>query len=141
MNFLLVTATVLTAYSSLPVIAAEYSSRAAPIDVVFEMESNVDGNAGPDTVIAAPLALAVQVAPEPRLVRVASNNRKSTRAVQRQLRRVGCYRGAIDGVWGPLSQQAARRFNHRTTGANISTTNPGQRAVGVVHSVRTRVCS
>lgn len=35
------------------------------------------------------------------------------RVVQQELRRVGCYRGAIDGDWGPLSRTAMSSFLER----------------------------
>lgn len=36
-----------------------------------------------------------------------------TRSLQRELRRVGCYAGDINGAWGPQSRQAMSRFTDR----------------------------
>lgn len=33
-------------------------------------------------------------------------------ALQRELARVGCYEGVIDGIWGPASVRALTNFNH-----------------------------
>ena len=69
------------------------------------------------------------------------NGRRATlRRVQRNLKRLGCYHGAIDGIWGAGSRAAARRFNQRTSGANISVRSPGTRAITVLRSVHSRVC-
>ena len=35
--------------------------------------------------------------------------------VQKQLARLGCYTGRIDGIWGPKSRRALRKFAKRTT--------------------------
>lgn len=35
------------------------------------------------------------------------------RALQAELQRVGCYRGAVDGDWGPMSRRAMRGFTDR----------------------------
>ncbi len=37
-------------------------------------------------------------------------------ALQRELARVGCYEGVIDGVWGPASIRALTNFNHWMAG-------------------------
>jgi len=94
----------------------------------------------------APAAQAVEPAPPsvvvvPRAAPRAVTPLRATRVgIQRQLRRVGCYNGAIDGIWGPRSRAAARAFNRRTSGANISVTNPGARALQILRSVNRRVC-
>ena len=37
-------------------------------------------------------------------------------ALQRELARVGCYEGVIDGFWGPASIRALTNFNHWMAG-------------------------
>ncbi len=37
--------------------------------------------------------------------------REIARLTQRELKRLGCYDGAIDGLWGPASRRALERFN------------------------------
>lgn len=63
------------------------------------------------------------------------------RRIQRNLKRLGCYYGAIDGIWGAGSIAAARRFNKATVGANIKRPrNPGLPALNLVKSYSGRVC-
>lgn len=94
----------------------------------------------------APAAEAVEPAPPSVIVvpraapRAVAPVRTTRMGIQRQLRRIGCYRGAIDGIWGPRSRAAARAFNRRTSGANISVTHPGVRALNILRSVNRRVC-
>lgn len=63
----------------------------------------------------------------------------TARNVQRQLKRVGCYYGAVDGIWGSGSRQAIRRFN-RQTGRKLNASRPAPRQVTVIKSYRYRVC-
>lgn len=44
-------------------------------------------------------------------------------SVQRELVRIGCYRGSIDNIWGPMSRNAVARFN-RVAKANIPLKQP-----------------
>jgi len=59
--------------------------------------------------------------------------------LQQELRRVGCYDGAIDGEWGAASRSALARFNERT-GATLATQRPDARAVEAVRKTATKVC-
>lgn len=43
--------------------------------------------------------------------------------VQRELVRLGCYRGSVDNIWGPMSRNAVARFN-RVAKANIPLKQP-----------------
>lgn len=43
--------------------------------------------------------------------------------VQRELVRVGCYRGSVDNIWGPMSRNAVARFN-RIAKAKLSLKQP-----------------
>ncbi|MEL6747264.1 MAG: peptidoglycan-binding domain-containing protein [Pseudomonadota bacterium] len=45
--------------------------------------------------------------------------------LQTALARLGCYDGALDGVWGPMSQAAAQRY-HRNAARTRATTNPAR---------------
>lgn len=69
-----------------------------------------------------------------------NNKRAIVRQIQRNLKRLGCYKGPIDGIWGNMSRNAARAFNNRTSGPNISARTPGQRAVTILRGVNQRVC-
>lgn len=59
--------------------------------------------------------------------------------VQRQLKRVGCYYGAIDGIWGQGSRKAIRRFN-RATGRSLEPSRPSTRQLGIIKAYGGRVC-
>ncbi len=58
--------------------------------------------------------------------------------LQRQLKRVGCYQGAIDGQWGTGSKQALRNFN--MWGPNTGTTDPTAAALRIVKNAKAPVC-
>ncbi len=53
----------------------------------------------------------IVVAPAPKAPKTASWQR--VRNTQSQLSKHGCYKGAVDGVWGTVSKAAMRRFNRR----------------------------
>jgi putative peptidoglycan binding protein len=60
--------------------------------------------------------------------------------LQRQLRRVGCYYGAIDGVWGPASRAAVTRYN-RATNNNFPPNSPNVNTWRHVYqTAKGRVC-
>jgi hypothetical protein len=42
------------------------------------------------------------------------NTRQLAEDMQRQLKRVGCYSGSVDGSWGQSSRKALERFNEAT---------------------------
>lgn len=50
------------------------------------------------------------------------------RNAQRQLKKHGCYSGAIDGIWGVGSKAAMRRFN-RLAGTDFSVPRPNSEAI------------
>ena len=61
------------------------------------------------------------------------------RELQKELQRVGCYSGGIDGDWGPKSQAALRDF-YRITGGSTASTDPGAQALAAVTARTTNVC-
>jgi hypothetical protein len=62
-----------------------------------------------------------------------------TRSLQRELERVGCSPGSIDGVWGPQGRQALERFNkHARLGLDALT--PTLAALEAVRKQRADVC-
>jgi hypothetical protein len=42
------------------------------------------------------------------------NPKQAAEEMQRELKRVGCYAGPVNGTWGPLSKSALQRFNEAT---------------------------
>jgi hypothetical protein len=60
-------------------------------------------------------------------------------SVQRQLKRVGCYDGDIDGDWGPLSISGLRKFNERAKLAHRADT-PDAATLAALERHADRVC-
>ncbi|WP_248309541.1 caspase family protein [Bosea sp. Tri-44] len=60
------------------------------------------------------------------------NDPQVIKALQVELKRVGCHAGAIDGEWGASTQQAMRSFN-RHAGAKLDT---GAASPGAVEKIR-----
>ncbi|HEU0219122.1 MAG TPA: caspase family protein [Stellaceae bacterium] len=61
------------------------------------------------------------------------------RSVQSELKRVGCYSGTIDGVWGPGTQAAIQQFNQRT-GKHIDTATASLESITAIKERADRVC-
>jgi hypothetical protein len=61
------------------------------------------------------------------------------RALQTELRRVGCYHGALDGDWGGQSKAALEQFASRTK-MDLSTDEPSQAALNALKGRQDRVC-
>lgn len=74
------------------------------------------------------------VAPNPNRNQIVANKR-----TQRRLKAVGCYRGAIDGIWGRGSANAVRRFNS-LTGQRLQPGRASLHHVDVISRYRYRVC-
>ncbi len=62
-----------------------------------------------------------------------------TVAVQSELKRVGCYRGKIDGKWGKGSRGALARYTSLANRA-LSATDPTREALDALEAQRARVC-
>ncbi len=62
------------------------------------------------------------------------------RALQRELKRVGCYQGEITGVWTTSSRMAMKTFNERVN-ATLPVDNPDPVLLSLVQGRRERACS
>jgi len=97
----------------------------------------IDGDIGPGTRKA--IAAYISGAPKP----AASGDDTALPALaaklQRQLQRVGCYQGIIDGQWGSGSARAMRNFNH-WAGKNLPINKPTSKALRTVSAKREMVC-
>jgi hypothetical protein len=60
--------------------------------------------------------------------------------LQTELRRVGCYGGAIDGVWTPLSQRSARAFAEGVN-ANLPVGEPDHALLALAKAAQGAVCA
>ncbi len=67
------------------------------------------------------------------------SGRDLARALQHELKRVGCLSGAVDGLWGAGSRQALAKFN-QSARANAQTGTPSQNALTIVTRSAGRVC-
>lgn len=61
------------------------------------------------------------------------------RALQTELRRVGCYHGAVDGDWGPLSQQAMSGFTSQA-GVSAPTREPDGTLLHILQGYTGQAC-
>jgi hypothetical protein len=59
--------------------------------------------------------------------------------LQRELQRVGCYDGEIDGSWGDMSRRALERFARRSD-TRLDVDQPTRRALEKVEEADRRVC-
>ncbi len=69
----------------------------------------------------------------------ATNNMELARALQRELKRVGCLDGEADGVWGEQSRSALKDFV-RHAKLNVGTDEPNVSVLDAAQSRRERVC-
>jgi hypothetical protein len=67
------------------------------------------------------------------------SERGLARDLQQELKRVGCYNGAIDGDWGDGSRRALERFA-RVKDIRVKTDEPTRRALKAVEDAERRVC-
>jgi hypothetical protein len=91
----------------------------------------------PDGPTMAPPAEAEKSAPPPLSNEISVA--ELTRALQRELHRVGCDPGGIDGVWGSQGRQAIERFN-QYAGLNLDALTPTLAAVETIRTRRENVC-
>jgi len=72
-------------------------------------------------------------------IREGDRGRDLAAQLQRELRRVGCYDGEVDGDWGEGSRTALRRFARRAD-VSFDTDVPTRRALQAVEDAPRRVC-
>jgi len=68
-----------------------------------------------------------------------TSNQKDARVLQTELKRVGCYAGATDGLWGRITSQALQRFN-QSAGTNFDVQFATPEAIAAVRNYTSRVC-
>jgi hypothetical protein len=88
--------------------------------------------------IAAPAATPPK--PEPAAVApVARDPASLARALQRELKRVGCYEGEVSGVWSPPSRAAMKAFTEHVN-ATLPVDAPDQILLALVQGHRGQAC-
>ena len=93
----------------------------------------------PDTPKAEELALAVP--PEPRAKpEVQAKQDDLVRPLQEKLRKVGCYKGAVDGQWGPKSRSAVKRYQS-AKGRTAKSLEPGRDLLESLEQESKTVCA
>lgn len=73
------------------------------------------------------------------LERLDQRERNLARALQIELKRIGCDPGPIDGLWGRKSRSAVEEFN-KTTNNNLGVYNPNKNSIEVLSRHREKVC-
>ncbi len=68
-----------------------------------------------------------------------SDPRELTRALQKELKRVGCDPGGIDGVWGAKARAALAEFN-RHANLKLPAGEPSREAIDAVRGISVRIC-
>lgn len=69
----------------------------------------------------------------------ALSGRELVMAIQRNLRRIGCSAGAVDGSWGPNSRRALRRYA-RQRRIRLASLNPSQDLLDELDTIDQRIC-
>jgi peptidoglycan hydrolase-like protein with peptidoglycan-binding domain len=70
----------------------------------------------------------------------ASDNKELARALQRQLKRLGCFDGDANGVWGDKSRAAFKSFV-RQAKLNVDGDDPNVSVLDAASTVKMRVCA
>lgn len=110
-----------------------YSQDSAEQTPVFTVHAP-HRNADPAPPAAAP------VQPSPRATVAPGDRASLTRGLQRELKRVGCYSGEINGVWTTSSRMAMKSFTDHVN-ATLPIDNPDDVLLSLVQGHRDVACS
>ena len=86
-----------------------------------------------------PATALTSVAPPPETAKPTTDPSETAKLMHAELRRLGCYPGAVDASWGPDSRRAMELFN-KSAGANLDTKIATLDTLDVVRAKLTRVC-
>jgi Caspase domain len=75
----------------------------------------------------------------PEEARSLENPRQVAEEMQRELKRIGCYTGQVDGVWGPAAKRGVERFNQATK-LNLQADPPNGQGVTKVKGFTGAIC-
>jgi hypothetical protein len=99
---------------------------------------------GPAPKAPAPQAVVAAVAPRVPVGKAADgpglDRPALTREIQRQLKRIGCYRGAVSGVWSDAVQDAMKTFTDRVN-ATLPVDRPDPVLLAMVQTQKPGICS
>jgi uncharacterized caspase-like protein len=94
-------------------VAAEKAQQIEQAKVVADDQARLIAEKAASDSVAQEAKLA-SLPPEPSGTKPEPSPREITRSVQSELKRVGCFSGAIDGEWTAASRRALEQFNNRT---------------------------
>jgi hypothetical protein len=90
--------------------------------------------------VVVTLAARPPMLPPRKATSMPSDRTSLARALQQELKRVGCYDGKLNGVWSVLTRKAMKAFNDRINAA-LPIGEPDQILLTLVQSQQERVCS
>jgi hypothetical protein len=135
------TATTVTTQKALPEVlppdpkpASKPAKDAAPIE-----QKNATSPAKPTVVTAKPRTYERPAPVDPKSAIIPGDRVGLTRELQRELRRVGCFEGAIDGTWSPGSRRAMKAFTDRVN-ASLPIDQPDYILLRLLQGSPERVC-
>lgn len=127
----------------------------APVQIASAPRARIDTSPAPDIqahaaalqpTAAKPVPIVVTVAPrhsEPVTLppaRPGPRDRDTIgRELQKELRRVGCYEGELNGMWTPMTRQAMKSFTERVN-ATLPVDEPDSILLTLVQAYQDRVC-
>ena len=135
------TATTVTAQKAVPEVvppdprpSSKPAKDAAPVE-----QRNATSPAKPTVVTTAPRTYERRVPVETKPAIIPGDRVGLARELQRELHRVGCYEGAIDGTWSPGSRRAMKAFTDRVN-ASLPVDQPDYILLRLLQSSPERVC-
>lgn len=97
------------------------------------------GDGSRATVVTVPQRATEATEPRVSAANLPGDRYTLTRELQRELRRVGCYDGNIDGAWTPASRRAMKSFTDRAN-ASLPVDQPDYILLRLVQGTRGQVC-
>ena len=85
-------------------------------------------------------SLTVEAAQPPLSGPAVTDNTALARALQKELVRVGCHPGEVDGNWGSKAKRALAEFARLAKTASLSTDEPSEQALKAVTDQKGRIC-
>jgi hypothetical protein len=91
------------------------------------------------TPVVVRLSARTALPPLSKVAAMPSDRASLARALQQELKRVGCYEGQLDASWTPLTRKAMQAFNERVN-ALLPIGEPNEILLALVQSQQNRIC-
>jgi hypothetical protein len=91
------------------------------------------------TPVVVRLSARTALPPPSKVAAMPSDRASLARALQQELKRVGCYEGQLDASWTPLTRKAMQAFNERVN-ALLPIGEPNEILLALVQSQQNRIC-